>query len=318
MVKPITLYNGSSGLNTVLDPQRLSQGNLDNPGMIELAQAVNVSVDERGLVSLRPGSTLLVEGAYHSLFCDGGDCFVVKDRSSDAAIYHVNDSDPSILTLVTDGLTKGIRVEFAQANTDTFYSNGTQNGFIREMVRYDWPVQSYYGPDVDIQFLASIPKPNHIAFRRGGQCIIAVDDYVLINHEPFKFGLFSPVHGFIKFSSKVVMLCPTIAGFYASDQTSTWFFRKQSEGWYRYIQELVDTSPVMEWSLARGMVLLRDAGYDIAGYGFVWASKKGVCIGTEGGQVLNITKDMIVYPASGYSVGACLIKDDKKVVNTLS
>ena len=172
MTKPITLYNGSSGLNTVLDPQRLSQGSKDRPGIIELSQAVNVSIDDRGLVTLRNGYTEAVEGEFHSLFCDGGDCFVVQENASDAAIMRVRD-DHSIV-LVRSGLSKGLRMCFAQANTDTFYSNGVQNGFIRNGVNYPWPVQTYRGPDADVDFATSVPVANHIAFLQGGKCVISV------------------------------------------------------------------------------------------------------------------------------------------------
>lgn len=315
-MKAALLYNGTIGLNTVLDPQRLSQGTADHPGIIELAQAVNVSVDERGLVTRRSGCASVASGSCHSLFCDGGDCFVVQDNATDSAIMKVDDTDYS-LSVVVDGLRKGEPVEFARINTDTFYSNGYQNGFIRDGVRYGWPINEYRGPDVDIQFITSIPLARHIAFRRGGQCILAVDDYVLINHEPFKFGLFSPIHGFIKFSSKVTMLCPTTEGFYASDSDETWFFRKHQGNWYGYTQELADSSPVIEWSLARERVLLRDAGFDTSGYGFVWCTTKGLCIGTESGDVFNITKNSIVYPSPGYAGGACLVKDQSMVIHTL-
>ena len=45
----------SAGLNTRLDPERLQQANRQNGYEIEFAQAVNVSLDERGLPELRTG-----------------------------------------------------------------------------------------------------------------------------------------------------------------------------------------------------------------------------------------------------------------------
>ena len=39
------LYNASIGLNTKLDPQRLSS----DPNKLECAQLVNASIDDRGL-----------------------------------------------------------------------------------------------------------------------------------------------------------------------------------------------------------------------------------------------------------------------------
>lgn len=316
MVKPVTLYKGSSGLNTALDPQRLSQGTENAPNIIELAQAVNCSIDERGLVTLRNGSVKKIDGEFHSLFCDGGDCFVVQERTTDSAIMQVvKAGDAHSLSLVRGGMSKGLRMCFAQANTDTFYSNGVQNGYIRGGATYPWPVQTYRGPDADVDFATSVPVANHIAFLQGGKCVISVGPHLFLNHEPFKYGLFAPALGFIGFESDVSMICPAQSGFFVSDQRQTWFFRKVDGGWYRYRQELVDAAPVIEWSLAQEKVLLRDIGYDLTGFGRVWRSSEGICVGTDDGLVFNRTKDKVRLP-NIYSRGACLIKDDT-VISTV-
>ena len=83
---------------------------------------------------------------------------------------------------------------------------------------------------------------------------------------------------------------------------------KVDGGWYRYRQELVDAAPAIEWSLAQEKVLLRDIGYDLPGFGRVWRSTEGVCVGTDDGLVFNKTKDKVRLPV-GYYRGACLIKD---------
>lgn len=301
----ITLYNGTIGLNTELDPKSLSHGSKNSPGIIELAQAVNISIDDRGLATLRQGDSLIMSGSFHSLFCDGGDCFVIQEGESSDTLNKVN-ADLS-LSVVRAGLSKGLRCELAQTNTDTFYGNGVQCGFIRAGVNYEWPVNPYRGPDADIDFATSIPVPTHIAFAQGGKCIISSGQSAFINHEPFKYGLFAAALGFIGFESDVSMVCPVQSGFFVSDQRQTWFFRKIDGGWYRYKQELVDVAPVIEWSLAAEKVLLRDIDIDLPGFGRVWASQEGICLGTDDGTVINLTKEKVKYPA-GYARGACLVK----------
>ncbi len=296
----------TSGLNTVLDPERLQQGDRTNGYEIELAEAVNVSIDNRGLPSLRNGSSPVATGEYHSIFCDGGDCFAILEGESSASIVKIHTDFTT--SVVRSGLSKGLRMGFAQTNTDTFYSNGVQNGFIRGGVNYSWPVQTYRGPDADVDFATSVPVANHIAFLQGGKCVISVGPHLFLNHEPFKYGLFAPALGFIGFESDVSMICPAKSGFFVSDQRQTWFLRKVDGGWYRYRQELVDTAPAIEWSLAQEKVLLRDIGYDLPGFGRVWRSTEGVCVGTDDGLVFNKTKDKVRLQ-NGYSRGACLIKD---------
>lgn len=302
----ITVYSGSSGLNAVLDPQRLSQGTKKEPGIIELSQAVNIAIDERGLVTLRNGGFEEVDGEFHSIFCQGGDCFVVQERESDAAIMRVN-ADYS-LTGVRSGLTKDRRMAWGQSGADTFYSNGLQTGYIRDGVSAAWPVQSYHGPDADMQFATAIPAASHIAFMMGGYVLLAVGNAIFANHSPFQYGLFHPARGNVaSFAEDITMIAAVHDGFYASDGSRTWFFRRTDE-WYQFKQEQVDDSGALEWSLAHDSVRLRDVNIDLPGFGRVWASGNGICIGTDDGTFINMTKEKIKYPR-GYAYGACLLKD---------
>lgn len=299
MSKPITLYSAAAGLNTRLEPERLLAGTKDNPGMVELSQAVNVSIDDRGLVSRREGFSLLDEGSFHSLFQDKGDCFVVEEGADSASILRITALSPALAaeTIVTD-LVKGRRVEFKQINTDTFWSNGVNMGYIRGgVLRSEWPVGSYSGPDVDAEFAPAVPVPHHMAFRRGGQCILGVGNVAFLNHAPFQYGLFSLSKGIIMFGSPITMIADTREGFFVSDSEQTWFFRNTG-AWYGYKQELADQSPVKEWSLAHNRVLLRDIGVDAQGEGHVWCSAEGLCVGMDNGTVANLTKDQVAYAPS--------------------
>lgn len=313
-VKPITLYSAAVGLNTRLDPQRLTQGVKDHPGLVELSQAVNVSIDDRGLVSLRNGDTLAQAGDFQSLFSSGRDCFVVEERDSDAAIMRAASLSPVVLEGVRSGLTKGRRIAWCQVNDDTFYGNGLQHGFIRSGVSHPWPAGTYTGPDADISFETSAPVAEHIGFRPGGQMLLAEGPAVWINHLPFQFGLFSKRHGYIGFDSDLTMLAVVRDGFFASDAHRTWFFRK-GEGWYTYRQDIAENAPALLGSLAHDPVPLREIGVDGEGFGRIWASTRGVCLGTDDGRLINLTEEKINYPA-GYTRGACLLWG-KTIIHTV-
>jgi len=150
----ITLYKGTAGLNTVLDPKSINSN--AEQSLIEFSQAVNISIDDRGLVSLRNGSLLLVAGDYHSIFCDGGYCFFVQERENDAAIMRYVSGASAVG--VRSGLSKNKRMAWGISGNDTFYSNGIQNGYIRNGVSYAWPIGTYYGADTDVQFAASFSR----------------------------------------------------------------------------------------------------------------------------------------------------------------
>jgi hypothetical protein len=314
MVKPITLYSAAAGLNTVLDPQRLSQGSKDNPARIELAQAVNVSIDDRGLLTTREGSVMAEAGSFHSLFCSGGDAFVIQERTSDAAIMRVS-ADLS-LTGIRSGLSKNERMAWGQEGGDTFYGNGIQNGYIRDGVSSNWPAGTYTGPDADIQFESVAPIANHMTFIQGGKCVLARGKGAYLNHQPFQYGLFSLARGYIGFASNVRMLCSVQMGFFASDESNTWFFRQLESGWYAYRQELVDAAPAIEWSLAHDKISLRDIGIDANGFCRSWASKNGICLGLDDGSLIHLTKHTINYPQDK-ETGASLVKGTT-IINTAS
>ena len=307
-----------AGLNTVLDPERLQQGSRTNGFEAELAQAVNISIDDRGLPSLRQGDLRFSAGSYHSLFCKGGDCFVVQERTNDAAIMRIISTDSVTIVGVRSGLTKNLRMSWDRTGLDTFYSNGAENGYIREGVSAAWPVNTYQGPEADMQFVSTIPKAHHIAFRPGGQVLIAVGSAVFANHAPFQFGLFNLRSANIAaFASDVTMLAGVRSGFFVSDGEQTSFFR-QDQGWYSFKQEIVERAPALEGSLAHDSVWLKEVLGDNApdGFGRIWASTKGVCLGTDDGVFINLTDEKIQYPA-GFTAGACLVKDTT-VIHTAS
>lgn len=305
-MKPITLFSGTAGLNTVLDPERL----VSSPEKLELAEAVNISIDDRGLPSLRRGGQSIFEAECHSLFCAGGDCFVIHERTEDAAIMRIVNTD--VIEGVRSGLTKNLRMSWTQTNTDTFYSNGVENGYIRDGVSNAWPTSTYQGPAANRDFSAA-PVGTHIAFKPGGLMLVAEGRTLWINHLPFDFGLFNKRSGFVQFASDILMICPVQSGVFVSDERQTWFLR--GTNWHDFSQELAEDAPALEWSLAHDRVFLADIGIEEQGFGRVWASARGLCLGLDSGRVINLTNNKIKYPTA-YRYGSCVVAGEM-VINTV-
>ena len=304
MAEHVSLYEATAGLVTMLDPQRLTPGGAEGP--MELAECVNIAIDDRGLAELRHGGERVQEGRFHSLFCsDNRLCFVVREREHDAAIMRVA-ADGS-LTGIRSGLTKGEPMGWCEVNGDVFYGNGFEHGFIREDVSHPWPVSEYHGPDADIEFTAA-PVARLIGFRPGGQMLVARGQAIYVNHLPFDFGLWNLAGGAIGFDSDVRMLAMVRDGFFASDARRTWFFRKL-DGWYHYQQTLACDCPALTGSLAHDRIDLQELGLEQAeGFGRVWASTEGIVLGMDDGNVIEMSKERVRYPR-GKTRGACIIKD---------
>ena len=298
----ITLFSGSSGLNTTLDPQRLSF----EDG--ELAQAVNVSIDDRGLVELRKGHTLAQAGDFHSLFCDGGDCFVVQERTSDAAIMQVN-ADLS-LTGIRSWLSKGLSMGWCQANTLTFYGNGESFGVIENGVSSAWAADAYSGPaDSSLTFLSSIPVPNLLDYDGAGIIAIVIGQNLYWNRFPFLFGLFAQ-RDVITLPTSITMIKSVAGGWFVSDEQYVRFY--QGPLLHQTSERRVTNSPAT--GVAIELVDAADLKLE-GGYGAVWSATDGIWFGAADGNAINLTKEKIDYP-SGYMRGACLV-NNKHIIHTV-
>lgn len=314
-----TLFKGTFGLKTTDNPIRLIDGRSKKyPGIVELATAKNVYVDDALMVWRRKGYSLLDSGDFHSAFCAGGDCFVVQERTNDAAIMSVTPGavNTVILEGVRSGLSKGARMSWTQVNADTFYSNGKENGFIRGGVSFPWPVGEYVGPETDKQFSAA-PVGRHIAFKPGGWMFVAVGDVLTVNHKPFEFGLFHRHSGVVQFESDILMVCPVRAGVFVSDCRCTWFLRGNSV--FDFTQELVADYPAVEWSLAHDHIdVARDLGFDkLTGKARIWASNEGICAGLDDGSMINLTNEKITLGGSYLSGASVICKRHKACRNQI-
>ena len=310
-VKLVTLYTAAVGLNTRLDPQRLTQGTKDAPGLIELSQAVNVSIDDRGMVELRKGYVSKQVGEFHSLYCNGGDCFAAQDRSSDTAIYMVEPATYA-LTGVRSGLAKGARISFAQANALTFYANGVQNGVIDDGVSSAWTVDAYNGPESNLTFLPSVPVGELLDYDGAGTMCIAIGQNLHFNRFPFLFGLYA-VRDVITMPTPITMVKSVPGGWYVSDEEHVRFFGgpvlKDA------VERRVTNSPALRWGCAFDLVQASDIGIEDTSFGAVWAGADGVYYGAADGTVLNLTDDRVEYPR-GKIRGACLVHN-KQIIHTV-
>jgi len=294
-----------AGINNKLDTKSVKA--LES-GHVYVAEAVNLDIDDNGAASVRNGQISLSSVPSHSCFCDGGDYFVAQDRTSDTALYQVDNG--FALTGIRSGLTKGARISFFQQGKKTFYAHGYQNGVITLGVSAAWPIATYYGPDTLKEF-TSAPVGTHIAYHLG-RAWIAVENVIYCS-EPFKPGLFRMAKYFFQFGTDVRMIRPVAGGVWVSDSETTGFIAN-AENWdgQKYSRTL--EYPAHEWSDNQRLVDLSGSRYQVPGMSAVWSSDKGLHIGTPDGQLLNVTADNLFYP-SGAS-GATVV-DGQIVINSV-
>ena len=309
----IKLFSGTTGWNNIVDPIRLK---LDfETGVVELAEALDVDIDDSGRIDRRLGYTSVAVGEYHSLFCDGGDCFVILETVGDAAIYKVGTNN--VLVGVRSGLTKNLRMGWCQTSLGTYYSNGVQSGRITAGVSYPWIAQTYVGPPTTRTF-GTPPLGTHLALFSSSMCV--VNGKIVSYSEPLGYGLFDNARSRLRFASDVKLFKPVDGGVWASDSKRTYFLEGTN------LRELIRhprlECPAHEHSEAIGHINGADFGLDDAGECAVWSCDQGLCVGTAQGQLLVITKDKLNYPTGtrGASIisGSTVINsiDDSQCVRT--
>lgn len=306
------LYNfftGSTGLNNIVDPVRLQYDY--KTGVSELAEAVNVYVDETGRVSRRPGQSLLSAGVFHSAFCDKGDCFVAQDRAltADAALYKVG-TDYTI-TGIRSGLTMGARVAFKQVGAKTYYTNGYQNGVIENGLSTVWPAPAAHVGAATVRAFYPAPVGTHLELFQS--CMWVMQGNVIWVSEPNAFGKFDMARRFFQFGSNGRMMKAVAGGVWVSDCEKTGFIAAgEMFDALQYIKK--SPFPAHEWSENIELVDLSQSEFQIPGLSAVWSSDAGLCIGSPDGRLIVATEKKLIYPAG--AMGATII-DRHNVINSV-
>lgn len=295
------MFRGVTGLNNRFDPMR-HRFNPDT-GMGELEEAVNVDIDDSGMISRRLGQVEISAGSFLNAFCDKGDCFIVQDRTIDSALF-ILDPDMVSLTGIRSGMTKGAMVSFCQVGEKTYYMNGYQAGVIDSGISYLWPDSNHLGASTTREYY-SVPIGTHIAVFDGH--MLVAEGNVLWISERYEFGKYRMAKNFFQMGSDIRMVKPVLNGIWISDQDKTGFIAPKPG---QHISEAdfyrKSSFPAHEWSDNIELVDLGDTELQIKGNSAIWSSDEGLCIGSENGDFEVSTIEKIIYPTGAN--GATVVK----------
>jgi len=291
-IKPKTLFAGLSGLNTKIDPVRIMYD--PETGIGELQEAVNVDIDDSGMISRRKGQMDISLDAFDDVFCDKGDCYAVKNRASDTAIYQLS-ADMVTLTGVWAGLAKGARISFCQVGDKSFYSNGYQSGYFEAGIRYPWPTLTPDGVETTREFFQA--PIGTIIGHYDGHMLMVQGNVVWIT-ERYEYGKVRMAKNFWQMGTDITMMKPVAGGIWLSDQQQTGFV--SGDGYISGFGFNKKSSfPAHERSANIELVDLSQSAFEVPGLSAVWSCDAGLCIGTEQGQLIVATGAKLVYPTGG-------------------
>lgn len=283
MAKTLPLLRGSTGLNTVDDPTRITY---TKSGVSDLAVAINISLSPTGRPNRRTGKTLKVPLDSYSLFCDGGECVFVHDSS-----LYLLETDFSYRLLCT--LSTNDWMAYTQIEDRIYYTNNLDLGYIENGIRCAWEkTTAYVGPVTQRTFGGPVAG-NHLAYH-GGRVYVAKGP-VLWWSEYGTMTWFDMARNFVQYGTNIRMIKPVVDGIYVSTEREIYFLAGLVP--HEFEQRKVTTFPALEWSDAIDYVDGSDVpGLEVGGPCALWVTREGAMLGCPTGVVVNLNKKKVVYP----------------------
>lgn len=303
--KTIPFLRASNGLNNVVDPKRIAFDS--EKGVVDLATAYNVDIDQSGRISRRPGLTLWDSWDSKNIFCDGGDCLFTSGTS----LYKLNHDQTR--TGLRSGLTPDLKMYYVQVGTKIYYANGVELGYVYNNLSWIWSASTYVGPTTTVEYSGPPDGITMLEVFKGRMYGAIGRD--LFYSEPFSFGLFDLGKGFYRFSGDIRFIK---AAYGTTDRDSDGLFVGTDYGVEflegddpaKFSREQVsDSAPVIGTEVRCEGTKIGDG---MPGKVVIWTAQNGIWVGGANGQAICVTRNRLKLP--GALRGAAVYHDGKYIV----
>lgn len=277
------------GINNVADANNLQLG--------ELVEADNMDIDNEGKAKRRPGYTrkFIPTGKMHSMWSNDRICLFV-DGSTLKRLY--TDYTASV---IREGVTS-LPMSYVDVNEKVYYSNASVNGWVDTL-------------GVDNQH--AIPTANykektktgqHVEYYRG-RIYIAKND-TLWYTDPYNYSVIDMRTNAIKMKDEITMLKAVDDGIYISigdidDRSSIIFLLGNTP-------DGMTSKEVASYGAIEGTAVKTKSAFvgdGAVGKKALWTSRKGICLGENGGRFSNLTATRYEVTANRYGAGQFKIVD---------
>jgi hypothetical protein len=288
----VPLMDKFTGINNVDDATRL--GPVDIGGKVfafPLQQANNLIIDNTYALSSRGGfSTSGVTGTdIHSLWADKDNAFYVDGGS----LYSFNYTTGNV---IRTGLNRNALMSYVSVNDRVYYTNGFQIGYIKNLIDY-----SVMNPS--LEFKQPLPAGECIDYFRG--CLLVAKGKVLYISDPL-CDYYDTRYGYKILPANINMICSAHEGVYVSSNKVDFLKGRSNEDF-----ELAEAYPSP--AIAHTAVKIHGSYLDdsLSGEFAIWTGENGICIGSETGEVVNLTVGRYTFTAHGR--GAAFVRESSNV-----
>lgn len=270
------------GINNVEDAINLNKN--------ELKEAKNVDIDNRGRISRRNGRTkkYTATSELHSLWSNNRICLFVHGNT--LMRLHEDYSGTTIRSNVSK-----LPMSYVDVNEKVYYSNASVIGYIENGVN-----QLFSDPGINYK---EAPKPGqHIEYYNGRLYIARNED--IWYTDSYALGRVDMRKNVIPMKDEVTMIKAVDDGIYVSigdinDKSSVIFLGGSGPDSFTYRR-------VADYGAIEGTAVKPDSefvGDGISGKTVMWVSRKGICLGANGGSFRNLTATRYVVPNNRYGAG---------------
>ena len=294
-MKLISIFSGSNGLNTKIDPARIRFDS--KTGISDLSACVNIDIDDTGRISRRKGSTATSRteswknmfgcGSY-GLGTKGNALCVIESDMGYTAIRNVTQNARMSYVRDTDG-----------AQDVIYYANGHEQGKILNKISYSWIADRYVGPTSRKEIYD--PPLGHLLEIRNLRMFIA-EDNILWYSEPNALSQFRLAANYFGFPSRLKMIVALDAGLLVSDSNSLYFLQGEI---VPSMQEMPKQLKLADYPAVKNTAVMVPSSRfreGVPGIGVMFASTAGICFISSVGELVNISERKVDAP-SGISGG---------------
>lgn len=256
----------------------------------ELREAKNIDLDSEGKAIRRNGYTkkVMPSGIIHSLWSNDRICLFVEGTTLKRLYEDYTSSD--IRTNIST-----LPVSYVDVNEIVYYSNASVIGYIENGVG-----KTFVNPTKNFK---QAPQPGQHIEYYNGRLYIARNDVIWYT-DAFNFGHVDMRSNFIRMKDEITMLGAVDDGMYVSigditDRSSVLFLSGLQPKEF-VIRQVADYGAIEGTDVKVNGSFI---GEGIAGKAILWTSRKGVCLGANGGNFTNLTKDKYIVSDRRYGAG---------------
>jgi len=286
---PFKTFRGFKGINNVEDSLRLAD--------TDLAEAVNVDIDDTGMVTTKKGKTLILAGDYRWIWSNGIICLGIRGDD----LVSIAPGFTSYTTLMT-GVGK-FRMEYTQAKNRVYFTNSVIIGYVEN-------AQAHLLPAPTEAFMVPMPPGDFIRYAFG-RLWVALGPR-LYPSDPLSLNEMDARLAPKQFGGSISMLEFVKNGMYAATDDATYFISGTNP------DEMIEDArkllapygaiPRLSSQVAGEFIV---EGKNIKGTVVFWGSDHGICMGTDDGEFINLTAQQYEI-SGGVSAGASLFRINHK------